>query len=76
VLLDTALALRKTVLLMSGRNYGPAQEYVDGFLQYFDQATLGMSDRIDPTERGLRQERDLLLRLLGTSSYYSGYYYY
>ena len=45
--------------------YDDAERMLEEFLDEFDQATLGMSDRTDPSSRGLKDERELLEALLG-----------
>jgi Ca-activated chloride channel family protein len=80
LLLDTALVLREAAWLGWGRRLDAAQMIKD-FLECFDEMSLGLSDRTDPSSRGLSQERRLLEQLLtnlggyyGWGGYYEGYY--
>ena len=77
LLLDTALVLREAVdAAVEGRG-SAAVEMLRGFLADFDKRSLGLSDRTDPSSRGLSDERDLLETLLGTLTRYPyGYIYY
>lgn len=65
VLLDTALVLKQATRAAWDGRYDDAEQMLVEFLDGFDQATLGMSDRTDPSSRGLKDERELLETLLG-----------
>jgi Ca-activated chloride channel family protein len=66
LLLDTALVLRAAAQAGRDGRYADGARMIRGFLAQFDQATLGMNDRLDTTDRGLSEERRVLERLLGT----------
>ena len=65
VLLDTALVLKEATRAAWDGRYDDAEQMLVEFLNELDQATLGMSDRTDPSSRGLKDERELLESLLG-----------
>lgn len=64
LLLDTALALRRGTELASLGLFSDAAKHLTSFLKYFDQASLGLSDRTDASSRSLTDERKLVERLL------------
>ncbi|MGE3183015.1 MAG: VWA domain-containing protein, partial [Phycisphaerae bacterium] len=70
VLLDVALVLREAVDLAYDYNGDLAEDMIDAFLEYYDTATLGLSDRIDTTSRSLSDERRLLEEFRGIAQYY------
>lgn len=76
ILLDTALVMRQATEMAAAGSRSAAADLIDAFLPVFDQATLGQSDRIDPTERGLKEERALLVNLRGVALSGYGYYQY
>jgi Ca-activated chloride channel family protein len=65
LLLDTALVLKDADRAAYQGREADAGKMLTAFLAYFDQASLGMSDRTGRSSRGLRDERDLLETLLG-----------
>lgn len=60
LLLDTVLVVREASEAVRLGRWETAATLVDEFLTEFDQRALGLSDRTDPTARGLSDERDLL----------------
>lgn len=66
IVMDTALVLQEGAEAGGVGRYEDAAELLEGFLPYFDKTILGMSDRTEPTSRGLSEERDLVEALLGT----------
>jgi Ca-activated chloride channel family protein len=73
LLLDTVLVLKDATRAAWNRNYNDAARMIEEFLPFFDQASLGMSDRTDPSSRGLKDERQVLEELL--SNVRDGYVY-
>lgn len=71
IVMDTALVLHDGAEAGNVRRYSDAADMLEGFLPYFDKTTLGMSDRTEPTSRGLSEERDLVEALLGTMQRFS-----
>lgn len=60
LLLDTALVLHDAAAdALGGRGF-EGIGLLDLFLPYFDEMSLGMSDRTDPSSRGLSDERELI----------------
>ncbi len=81
LLLDTVLVLKDATRAAYYGNERDATAMLQDFLDYFDMASLGMSDRTDPSSRGLKDEREMLEALLGSvrdgyASPYYGYYPY
>jgi hypothetical protein len=66
LLLDTALVLKNASEAGRDGRYVDGARFIRGFLEQFDQATLGMNDRLDPTDRALSDERRVLEQLLDT----------
>lgn len=66
LLLDTALVLQEAAQAGYDSRYSDGADMISAFLETFDERSLGMSDRTDPTSRGLSDERELLESLLGT----------
>lgn len=77
VLVDTVLALREAVDSALESRAEAAVTMLEEFLEYFDEATLGMSNTTEKSSRRLSEERDLIETLLGTLSggWYSPYWY-
>lgn len=69
LLLDTALVLKFAAQAAWDRRYGAAAALIETFLPQFDAASQGLSDRTDPSSRGLSDERRLLEQMLGAVSF-------
>lgn len=65
LLLDTVLLMKDAVRAGRDGRSSDARQSIEQFLTLYDQTTLGMSDRTDPTARGLNEERELLQSLMG-----------
>lgn len=81
LLLDTVLVLKDATRAAYFGNEQDATTMLQDFLDYFNSASLGLSDRTDPSSRGLKDEREMLEALLGSvrdgyASPYYGYYPY
>ncbi len=71
LLLDTALVLHGAARAGRADRYADGAALIRDFLKTFDERSLGMSDRTDPTSRGLSDERELLEMMLGTLDDYA-----
>lgn len=69
LLLDTALTLKTAAQAAWDGRHAAAATLIETFLPQFDAASQGLSNRTDPSSRGLSDERRLLEQMLGAISF-------